>query len=118
DAAARLEGPVVGDVADHFALRWLEVTGEQLASEPVEPAGDVELQVVRTVPDNVYDRLPRGDFRILESYLRAVRAAERLIYFESQFLWSPELVDVLADKLRRPPADDFRLVVVLPAHPK
>jgi phosphatidylserine/phosphatidylglycerophosphate/cardiolipin synthase-like enzyme len=47
-----------------------------------------------------------------------VRSAERLIYFESQFLWSPELVDVLAAKLRRPPADDFRLVVVLPAHPK
>jgi len=69
------------------------------------------------VPNNVYDRLPRGDFRILESYLRAVRSAERLIYLESQFLWSPELVSVLAAKLRRPPTDDFRLVVVLPAHP-
>ena len=117
DAAARVEGPAAGDVADHFALRWVEVTGERLEFEPAEEAGGVELQVVRTVPNNVYDRLPSGDFRILESYLRAVRSAERLIYLESQFLWSPELVDALAAKLRRPPADDFRLVVVLPAHP-
>jgi phosphatidylserine/phosphatidylglycerophosphate/cardiolipin synthase-like enzyme len=72
---------------------------------------------VRTVPNNVYDRLPRGDFRILESYLRALRSAERLIYLESQFLWSPELVEILAEKLRRPPRDDFRIVAVLPSRP-
>ncbi|MGZ4390263.1 MAG: phospholipase D-like domain-containing protein [Gaiellaceae bacterium] len=106
-------------MAAHFGLRWLEVTGETLeAVPPPKAAGQTELQVVRTVPNNVYDRLPRGDFRILESYLRALRSAERLVYLESQFLWSPELVHVLAEKLRRPPADDFRLVVVLPAHPK
>jgi phosphatidylserine/phosphatidylglycerophosphate/cardiolipin synthase-like enzyme len=119
DATSRLEGPAVADVAAHFALRWLEVTGETLdAGSPPGHAGQTELQVVRTVPNNVYDRLPRGDFRILESYLRALRGAERLVYLESQFLWSPELVDVLAEKLRRPPGDDFRLVIVLPAHPK
>jgi phosphatidylserine/phosphatidylglycerophosphate/cardiolipin synthase-like enzyme len=118
DAASRLEGPAVADVASHFAMRWAEVTGEELA--PTEPAerGEVELQVVRTVPNNVYDRLPRGDFTILESYLRALRSAEQLIYLESQFLWSPELVGVLADKLSHPPSDDFRLVVLLPAQAK
>jgi phosphatidylserine/phosphatidylglycerophosphate/cardiolipin synthase-like enzyme len=57
----------------------------------------------------------RGDFRILEAYLRALRSAERLVYLESQFLWAPEVVDVLARKLRRPPHDDFRVVVVLPS---
>src|SRR5438477_12721352 len=30
DAAARVEGPAAVDVADHFALRWAEVTGEKL----------------------------------------------------------------------------------------
>ena len=119
DASSRLEGPAVADVATHFALRWLEVTGETLDAAPQpEPAGQTELQVVRTVPNNIYDRLPQGDFRILESYLRALRGAERLVYLESQFLWSPELVDALSEKLRRPPSDDFRLVIVLPAHPK
>jgi phosphatidylserine/phosphatidylglycerophosphate/cardiolipin synthase-like enzyme len=118
DAACRLEGPVVRDVAEHFRLRWEAVTGEALAepAEP-EPAGDAELQLVRTVPEHIYPRLRDGDFSILESYLRALRSARRLIYLENQFLWSPEINEVLIDKLRRPPSDDFRLLVLLPAHP-
>jgi phosphatidylserine/phosphatidylglycerophosphate/cardiolipin synthase-like enzyme len=94
------------------------VTGERLP--PVElqaPAGDIEVQVVRTVPERVYRRLPQGDFRILEGYQRALRSAERFIYLENQFLWSPELVATLAEKLRRPPSDDFRLLILLPAKP-
>src|ERR1019366_4762014 len=75
------------------------------------------VQVVRTVPEKVYRRLPRGDFRILEAYQRALRSAEHFIYLENQFLWSPELVATLAEKLRRPPSDDFRLLILLPAKP-
>ena len=45
----------------------------------------------------------------------ALRSAERLVYLENQFLWSPEIVGVLIDKLRDPPSDDFRVVVLLPA---
>ncbi len=119
DATARLRGPAVGDVAGHFALRWHDVTGEELPpTAPPAPAGDLEVQVVRTVPERIYPSMPGGDFRILESYLRGLRSAERLIYLESQFLWSPELTDVLAQKLRDPPSDDFRLVVLLPSRPK
>ncbi len=119
DATARVEGPAAADVAAHFALRWQEVTGEALQPEPAgKQEGGIELQVVRTVPNNVYDRLPRGDFRIVESYLRALRSAERLVYLENQFLWSPEIVAVLKDKLRNPPSDDFRLVVLLPSKAK
>jgi phosphatidylserine/phosphatidylglycerophosphate/cardiolipin synthase-like enzyme len=118
DAAARLRGSAVADVAAHFRLRWLAVTGEALPDEPAPaPHGDVELQVVRTVPEWIYDQLPRGDFAILDSYLRALRSARRLVYLENQFLWSPEIVDVLAEKLRNPPDDAFRLVVVLPMKP-
>ena len=119
DACARIEGPAVADVARHFCLRWCEVTGERLPEPPVQPkTGPTELQVVRTVPERVYDGLRQGEFSILESYLRALRAADRLVYLESQFLWSPEIVEVLAEKLRTPPRDDFRLVCVLPAKPK
>ena len=118
DAAARIEGPAVADVAEHFRFRWREVTGETLPPSDVAPeAGATEVQVVRTVPDGIYDGLTRGDFRILESYLAAFRSARKLIYLENQFLWSPEVVAILADKLRRPPNDDFRLVAVLPANP-
>ncbi len=116
DVSARLQGPVVADVDAHFAQRWREVTGETLdAAAPPAPAGSSTVQLVRTVAEDMYDSVPRGDFRILESYVRALRSARRLIYLENQFLWSPEIVNVLADKLRNPPADDFRLVIVLPS---
>jgi phosphatidylserine/phosphatidylglycerophosphate/cardiolipin synthase-like enzyme len=116
DVAAELRGPAVADVHEHFALRWRELTGEQLERPPDPgPAGARTVQVVRTVSEDMYRALPRGDFRILESYIRALRSARRFIYIENQFLWLPELVAVLAEKLRRPPRSDFRLVVLLPA---
>lgn len=118
DASSRVRGPAVADVARHFAIRWREVSGEQVeAAPPPAPAGNVELQVVRTVPDKVYDFLPQGDFRILEAYTRALRSARELVYLESQFLWSAQVVEILAEKLREPPTDDFRVVVLLPAKP-
>jgi phosphatidylserine/phosphatidylglycerophosphate/cardiolipin synthase-like enzyme len=118
DAAFRIEGPLVGDVAEHVAMRWREVTGEPLpARNGLLQAGAVTAQFVRTVPERVYDAVPNGDFRIFEAYVRALRSAQQLIYLESQFLWSPEVVAILRDKLRNPPSDAFRLVLVLPAHP-
>jgi phosphatidylserine/phosphatidylglycerophosphate/cardiolipin synthase-like enzyme len=118
DATSRVRGPAVADVAAHFRTRWEEVTGEKLPSvTPPAPVGEVELQVVRTVPERIYERLPNGEFTILESYLRALRSAEKLVYLENQFLWSPEIVAVLEDKLLRPPRDEFRVVVVLPSKP-
>jgi phosphatidylserine/phosphatidylglycerophosphate/cardiolipin synthase-like enzyme len=116
DAAARLRGPAVGDVYDHFALRWQELTGEAVAEiASPSPVGEQTVQVVRTVSDDMYERVPSGDFRILESYVRAIRSAREFIYLENQFLWAPEVVGLLAAKLRDPPSDDFRLVVLLPA---
>jgi phosphatidylserine/phosphatidylglycerophosphate/cardiolipin synthase-like enzyme len=118
DACARVEGPAVADVAEHFRMRWHEVAGEALA--PVRPsgrAGDVDVQIVRTVPERVYTATQRGDFRILESYVRALQAAERFIYIENQFLWSPEIEAVLRDKILEPPHTDFRLVLLLPSKP-
>ena len=116
DAAAQLRGPAVHDVGAHFRLRWEATTGESLPPAPIpEAAGDIEVQVVRTLPDGMYQELPRGDFRILESYLRALRSARKLIYLENQFLWSPEILVALRDKLQHPPSDDFRLVLLLPA---
>jgi phosphatidylserine/phosphatidylglycerophosphate/cardiolipin synthase-like enzyme len=118
DATARIEGPAVADVADHFRMRWQAVVGESLpAVTPPEPAGDLEVQVVRTVPERVYAAVRRGQFRILESYIRAFRAAQRFVYLENQFLWSPEVAEVLLDKIANPPSPDFRLLLVLPSKP-
>jgi phosphatidylserine/phosphatidylglycerophosphate/cardiolipin synthase-like enzyme len=119
DVASRMRGPAVADVGRHVAQRWHAVTGEHLEAQQVDaaPAGDVELQIVRTVPEQLYDFAPRGEFRIIEAYLRALRSAQHLVYLENQFLWSPEVVNVLAEKLRRPPTDAFRIVIMLPGKP-
>jgi phosphatidylserine/phosphatidylglycerophosphate/cardiolipin synthase-like enzyme len=118
DACVRIQGPAVCDVGDHFRMRWQQTTGEELAPvAQAEKAGEIDLQIVRTVPERIYTSTPRGEFRILESYLRALRAAERLIYLENQFLWSPEICSVLGEKLANPPDPAFRLLLVLPAKP-
>lgn len=119
DVASRLEGPAVGDVGSHFAQRWQALTDERLPRDTSAPgpAGEVELQIVRTVPEKVYDFAPCGDFRIIESYVRALRSAQHLVYLENQFLWSPEIVSILAGKLRQPPTDAFRVLLMLPGKP-
>jgi phosphatidylserine/phosphatidylglycerophosphate/cardiolipin synthase-like enzyme len=118
DVAAKLRGPAVADVAEHFRMRWREVEGETLpVPETPKRAGKLDVQVVRTIPERIYDAVPRGDFRIAESYLRAFRSARRLIYLENQFLWSPEIATELAGLLRDHPNPDFRLVVLLPSRP-
>ena len=118
DVATRLRGPIVADVAEHFRSRWEEVTHEILAEAvPPAPAGEVEMQLLRTVPEKVYRFVPRGEFGILDGYLRALRSATDFIYLENQFLWSTEIAEILAEKLRRPPRPDFRIVLLLPARP-
>src|SRR5205085_6009126 len=97
---------------------WREVTGEELVlARDAGPRPGVEAQFVRTIPNGIYDALPDGDFRVLEAYIRALESARELVYLESQFLWSPEVVAILAAKLQAPPSDEFRLIVLLPARP-
>ncbi len=131
DVGSELRGPIVGDVLEHLAVRWRAVTGEALVERPVDlghkngqdpraglgdaARNDVTLQLVTTVPEHHYPGAWGGTFRILEAYLRAIRSAQRFIYLESQFLWSPEIVGALRDKLRHPPTDRFRLVLLLPS---
>jgi phosphatidylserine/phosphatidylglycerophosphate/cardiolipin synthase-like enzyme len=118
DAGSRLRGPIVADVAEHLDLRWTAVTGEPLPAVTVPGrTGDATIQLLRTIPEHIYNQIPGGAFGVLEGYTRALRAARELVYLESQFFWLPELVQLLADKLRAPPSDRFRVVVVLPSKP-
>lgn len=118
DLMTRLEGPVVADVARHFRQRWVEVAAEDIP-EPRVPAraGGTSVQLLRTVPDKTYEFAPNGEFTVLDAYLRALRSATRLVYLENQFLWSPEIAEVLIDKLCDPPDDKFRVVLLLPRKP-
>ncbi|HET7724310.1 MAG TPA: phospholipase D-like domain-containing protein [Propionibacteriaceae bacterium] len=118
DAAVRLRGPVVADVASHINARWHEVTGERVRDpEPPAPAGPYDVTFVRTVPERIYGFRPHGEFSILAAYRRALAAAQHLVYLENQFLWAPEIVDILEDKLVHPPSADFRMILLLPRRP-
>ncbi len=117
DVASRIRGPAVADVrvTSRSAGTRSPATRSRSARSS-EPAGEVELQVVRTVPEKLYDfaparRLP--DRRGLPAR-PALRDALRLSR-ETSSCWSPEVVSLLADKLRHPPADDFRVVVMIPS---
>ena len=121
DMTTRLRGPVVADVAGYFALRWRATTGEALETQAPPgsraTAGRAAVQLTRTVPERSYPGLEAGEFGVLESHLRALRAAQRFVYAESQYLWSTEIVGQLAALLRDPPHADFRVLLMLPAEP-
>ena len=118
DAALRIEGEAVADVEANFRQRWQAVTGRDdlLHEEPQVRAGwDTPAQVVRTIAKKTYDFAPRGEFGIHHAYIESIRRAQRFIYLESQYLWSPAIMDELFDALNRPPPMLPRIVVVLPA---
>ncbi len=117
NVATRLTGPVVTDVAHTSGP--LE-RGRRRPAPPPDSAPTRrrhQLQILRTIPDTPTSFARRGEFTILDAYLRAFGSAQQFVYLENQFLWSTEIADVLMDKLRRPPSADFRMVVVLPARP-
>jgi phosphatidylserine/phosphatidylglycerophosphate/cardiolipin synthase-like enzyme len=61
DVATQLQGPIVGDVANHFRQRWQEAAAQTLPV-PVAPApaGEVTLQLLRTVPGRTYNFCAHG----------------------------------------------------------
>ena len=85
---------------------------------PATTAGDVRAQIVRTVPEGVYDAvLESATSGSSSRTVAALSQARDFIYLENQFLWSPEIIEILREKLRRPPNDRFRILLVLPVKP-
>jgi phosphatidylserine/phosphatidylglycerophosphate/cardiolipin synthase-like enzyme len=118
DAMVRIAGELVGDVEANFCERWNVVTGDQLQPLPaasVDPDWDTPAQLVRTVPAGVYPFAPDGEFGIYHAITTAIRKAERYVYLENQYLWSPEVVDALCEVMDRPRSSPFRIVLILPA---
>ncbi len=125
DIQVKLEGEVVADVEQNFRQRWQgscpnrapQAAGDlpNQRAPVLDPKWETLAQVVRTIPHAVYATMPRGEFGIRHAYLSALRHAQRFIYLENQYLWSPEVMDVLVEQLQRPHVGPFRIVIVLPA---
>jgi phosphatidylserine/phosphatidylglycerophosphate/cardiolipin synthase-like enzyme len=117
DAQVRLEGEVVNDVQQNFCQRWNAVTGDALQPLPIgpsEPSWDTPAQIVRTIPAGFYPFSREGEFGIFHALSAAIRRAQRLVYLENQYIWAPEIVDALVQAMKRPRAEPFRIVIVLP----
>lgn len=118
DVALQLEGEAVADVEKNFRQRWEAVTGSP-APQGKAPAVDLSfqtpVQVARTIPHKRYRFAPDGEFGLHHAYLHAIRAARELIYLETQYLWSPEIVDALAELISQREPASFRVLLVLPA---
>ncbi len=117
DVQVCLQGEAVADVEQNFRQRWEGCGGQPLPHiDPVvDPNWTTPVQVLRTIPSNVYDSLPNGEFGIYHAYCSAIREAKRLIYIENQYLWSRVIVDELKAAMDRPHTEPFRIVIVLPA---
>ncbi len=117
DVAVRIEGPAVRDVAEHFRLRWSAAT--RRVTPAAEAAGAGRRRDGAGRADRARRHLQGAAARATtRSSSRTSAPSARpsdIVYLENQFLWSPEVVDILADKLAHPPTDDFRVVVLLPA---
>jgi phosphatidylserine/phosphatidylglycerophosphate/cardiolipin synthase-like enzyme len=118
DVVLRIEREAVPDVEQNFRERWGEITGEHdlpRLDPPIGGSWDTPVQIVRTIPRKMYDFAPRGEFGIYHSHLEALRAARHLIYLENQYLWAPDVIEILEEHIAHPPSDRFRIVIVLPA---
>jgi phosphatidylserine/phosphatidylglycerophosphate/cardiolipin synthase-like enzyme len=118
DVQLRLQGEAVADVEANFRQRWGAVDEEALPPQHQprpEPSWQTPVQIVRTIPPRTYPFARNGEFGIHHAYLRALRGAQRLIYLENQYLWSPHVMDALIALIAAPPDPLFRIVLVLPA---
>ena len=118
DVEALLEGEAVQDVEANFRQRWEAVTGDTTLprhAATVDPSWSTSAQIVRTIPRGRYEFAPRGEFGIHHAYIEAIRRARHFIYLETQYLWSPDVMDALIDAMNAQHDEPFRIVIVLPA---
>jgi phosphatidylserine/phosphatidylglycerophosphate/cardiolipin synthase-like enzyme len=136
DIQVEIRGPAVGDVETVFRERWEDpapltrnplhrlrdlLQHEDVTPDPLPdrlpdppPCGDHVVQLLRTYPHrrDGYAFAPDGERSIARGYRKVLARAERLVYFEDQYLWSPEVVANFAVALSDRP--DLRLITILP----
>jgi phosphatidylserine/phosphatidylglycerophosphate/cardiolipin synthase-like enzyme len=76
---------------------------------------DCTLQIVRTITAKRFDQHPDGEQGILEAYLRAINMAQRLIYFENQWLVSHAIGDAIVKAMQLKP--DLQTILLLNIKP-
>ncbi len=126
DAFLEIAGPAVRDAAHNFAQRWNEAVMPvapwpdpdragplPLPSSAPPAAGDVTVQLSRTLPPGHYASSPAGETGVWQQYQAAFSAARETIYIENQHPGEKRLLQLLDAALAR----GVEVVYVLPAQP-
>lgn len=117
DAMLLVDGDAAAALGELARRRWHRATGRRLDERrgdddpwprDVEPRfRDVEVGIARTRPGGE-DEEPRSEVEAL--YLASLRAAERWIYIESQYLTAHAVGAVLAERLAEPDGPEVVIV--------
>jgi phospholipase D1/2 len=118
-------GAVVGRLVECFRERWLlavgkeldlpsEIGGKAIPTEPTLSISADRVAIARTLP-KMGTVGPLHEIR--ELYARAIGAAERLIYVETQYFTSKSVFAALADRMRAKGGPRLEIVMVLPERP-
>jgi phosphatidylserine/phosphatidylglycerophosphate/cardiolipin synthase-like enzyme len=144
DLSAAVDGPVAGDIAEHFRRLWNEalpryreitkfwMTGAEraLTVEPLDsmpeaftppPAtGAGRMQLVRTLSRRSrmpFASGPRREVReLMAAHRRLILSARHLLYIEAQFFRSRRAAGWVAQAARRNPS--LKVIIVLPQAPE
>ena len=109
DTDVRVEGPVVEYLQAAFAENWLEATGMVLGGDPyfprpIEPRGDVYVQVVRSSTG-------AATTAMYTTLLLAMSSARKSVYITNPyFVLDEKMSEALLDTVRR----GVRVVVLVP----
>lgn len=109
DVFSRFEGPCIIDVETNFVERWNGASNHHGGkTKPVAvhrgigaATGDLKLQITRTIAPKTYKNTSKGETSIREIYLKAIAAAESLIYFEDQYYFDDEIDAAIKQATRR-----------------
>jgi len=119
DATAAVDGDAARRLGEIGRARWLAATGKRLprpdcTSDPwpggLEPQlRDVRVALARTAP-KMEDQEEVREIEAL--YLAGIRAAERVLYFESQYFAARRIAEAIAERLAEP--DGPEVIVINP----
>ncbi|MFW6357207.1 MAG: VTT domain-containing protein [bacterium] len=119
DVQMMVEGRVVSDLTEIFLRRWKRGTGKTL--ELPEPYAhdiwpetyapefhNVRIGISRTEPAFK----ARKEIREIQTlYTEAIKAAQRYIYIENQYLTAPVIQEALSQRLRSPDCPEIAIIV-------
>jgi phosphatidylserine/phosphatidylglycerophosphate/cardiolipin synthase-like enzyme len=128
EVSIAVTGPAVAHVHEaYFKLHWDTAVPSDTEPAiqpppPPQPGSEGEddiaaLQVVRTLSEDRFEGLEKGEKGILEAYLRAIAEARELIYLENQFFTNRVIADALVTALKDTTRPKLNVIVVVPIKP-